>query len=136
MKLLAYSVDFRFLNAPTVIAQVAVTDPTTGEESVQSMTFADEAGRSIHVMVPNPDGDGMVATGDIDRAVLETAIAARVAEALNVPAEIGARIAAADKARKDVAERVAAAAALDAQLAAKQAAVAALDAELATRQKR
>ncbi len=134
MKLLAYTVDLSFANAPTVVAQVAVTDPATGTESVQSLRFVDDEGRDIHVMVQNPKGDGMVSSGDIDRSKLDLAIAARLAEAFDAPAEVGARIAAAEKARKDLVEATAATERLSAEIAAKLEQAAALDAEIAAKQ--
>lgn len=141
MKLISYTVNLSFTNAPSITASVALTDPITGEERTESIAFVDDEARAIVAMVPNPTpgGRGMVADPDgrIDVAKLSTALGARV-NAAKTPATLAAQVAAAEDARR--AQRAAQAATkaaedakaeAEAETARLKAEAAALDAEIA-----
>lgn len=142
MKLISYTVDLSFSNTPSVQARVAIPDPITGKEKVESLLFVDDEARAMVAMVANPNGTGLVNHPDglVDGAKLTTKLAARVAEMSGGTAAttLAARVAAAEAARRTAHDaQVAAAAAqaakdkLDAEIAAAKVQKAALDAEIA-----
>lgn len=135
MKLIGYTVDLSFSNTPRVDARVAVTDPVTGEERTELISFFDDDARVIVAMVPNPVGVGLVVDpdGKINHAALRSAVTKRTAEVSGggAASTLAARVAAAEAARKTAHEAEQAAKAAEEARAAATAAKAALDAEIA-----
>lgn len=135
MKLIGYTVDLSFSNTPRVDARVAVTDPVTGEERTELISFFDDDdARVIVAMVPNPVGVGLVVDpdGKINHAALRSAVTKRIAEVSGggAASTLAARVAAAEAARKTAHEAEQAAKAAEEARAAATAAKAALDAEI------
>ena len=123
----SHRVDLRFLNTPSVTAEVDVTDPVSGDVSSVALHFVDDEARAICEMVPNPNGDGTVATGNVDLAELDDAIARRLDLA---PQRFATLIADAETARRTIRDAQAAKAMAD---AAKDTAVIEADAASARR---
>jgi hypothetical protein len=111
MKILGYSPNMRFANAPALSVEVGIDDPDTGEMTSTHLRFVDDEAREIFEMIPNPalGGSGTIATGKIDLDVMQAKVARRIAEAREVPQAIHARLAASEKALANTRAAVAAA---------------------------
>lgn len=102
MRLMGYSVDLSFVNTPCVCARVAIPDPVTGKDKIETLDFFDDEARALVAMVANPDGEGLVNHPDglVDGGKLRAAVVARITEATQLPEALAARVAAAEEARR------------------------------------